>query len=196
MSQSQPSPSWQAPTDIEQKLYEAIARGDWAGYFDVLADADLFISIPRHETDGHSAGPSPSYWSPSVGRRWEVILMEGVLRAPAPDPVFGLLSLGVFTEWGVAMSCWQSTQERYARPTFPNLGLWKAHADRGKGSDVQRGTLTNPAGRWPAPRARRPRAWVRGMDGCRQWSPVERHALPRQRPLPGTPTPKRVVEGD
>lgn len=52
VAQPHPSAAWQAPTEIERKLYEAKARGDWVGYFDVLADCDLFLSMPRGRPTG------------------------------------------------------------------------------------------------------------------------------------------------
>jgi hypothetical protein len=143
VSQPQPSAAWQAPTENERKLYEAKARGDWVGYFDVLADCDLFISMSRWEADGPDTGPPMSYWSPVVGRWCEVVLTEGILPAPAPDPVFGLISLGDFAEsWGNDER-WLAVNPGTPCEAYfpPNPGLWKAHADRGKGSDVQRGTL-------------------------------------------------------
>lgn len=139
----QPPAAWQAPTDIEHKLFDAKTRGDWPGYFDVLADADLFLPIPRHEADGHATAPAPSYWSPVVGRWCEAVLTEGVLPAPAPDPVFGLLSLDALAQSWDGDERWLAVNPGTPCEAYfpPNPALWKAHADRGRGPDVQRGTL-------------------------------------------------------
>jgi hypothetical protein len=39
--------SWQAPTDVEQALYDAKSRDDWPAYFDALADTWLYYATPR-----------------------------------------------------------------------------------------------------------------------------------------------------
>lgn len=78
-----------------------------------------------------------------VGRWCEAVLTEGILPAPAPDPMFGLISLGVFAEsWGNDER-WPAVNPGTRCEAYfpPNPGWWKAHADRGKGADVQRGTL-------------------------------------------------------
>jgi hypothetical protein len=43
-------PEWFAPTPVEQRLYEAKARGHWAEYYEVLAGADLFFRAVPDET--------------------------------------------------------------------------------------------------------------------------------------------------
>lgn len=62
-----PAPPWQAPTDVERRLYEAKSRGDRAAYLDALADTELFMWMPRLRADGHPTGPDPKYWSRPSG---------------------------------------------------------------------------------------------------------------------------------
>ncbi|MEU8549466.1 hypothetical protein AB0C81_21170 [Streptomyces roseoverticillatus] len=60
-------PSWNAPSDIERRLYEAKTRGDWPAYFDVLAGSDLFLAVSRQQAD---AAPGSvfftPYWNPQT----------------------------------------------------------------------------------------------------------------------------------
>ncbi|WP_219511561.1 DUF1266 domain-containing protein [Nonomuraea ceibae] len=84
---------WQAPTDVEQRLYEAKTRGDWAAYFDVLAGAHLYHAMPRARAD---ARPGWVTYAPTRvgGTKYLVFLTEGVLPAPVADPVFFRDDLG------------------------------------------------------------------------------------------------------
>lgn len=136
---------WQAPTACEQKLLEAKMRGDWAAYFDVLADAELFMSMPRPKADGmDDGGPEPMYWSPAVGQWCEVVMTEGVLPAPAPDPVFILLSLEAVAHlWEENVGEWLAVNPGTPCEAFfpPDPALWKQHADRAAGPNVNLGTL-------------------------------------------------------
>lgn len=47
-------PAWTPPTDIEQALWEAKAREDWAAYFDTLARHHLYFEIRRDKADADS----------------------------------------------------------------------------------------------------------------------------------------------
>ncbi|MEU0007094.1 DUF1266 domain-containing protein [Streptomyces sp. NPDC006314] len=86
-----PAPaSWTPPSEIEQALFEAKGRGDWAAYFGALARGRLFFEIQKDQAD---ATPSATYavfgHDPRIpgGRVW-VVYTEGMLPAPEPHRVF------------------------------------------------------------------------------------------------------------
>ncbi|GAA2402235.1 DUF1266 domain-containing protein [Streptomyces glaucosporus] len=144
--QSPPYAPWQPPTDVEQRLYEAKARGDWAGYFDVLAGARLFHALPRPWVDANPGyfGFFP-YWDPRTRRHYVAVLTEGMLPCPAPDPVFFEHSLGWYAErwenhdWWLAVDP-GSPCEAYFAATPEHRRMWTHHAER-VSRDAQRGTL-------------------------------------------------------
>jgi hypothetical protein len=99
------APAWTPPSEIEQALFEAKGRGDWAAYFGTLAQARLFFEI---EKAGADATPRATYalfgHDPRVagGRIWAVYT-EGMLPAPEPHRVFDWNNL----EWFAKV--WQPT---------------------------------------------------------------------------------------
>ncbi|MFF4569274.1 hypothetical protein [Streptomyces sp. NPDC001410] len=52
------SPAWVPPTEIEQALFDAKSREDWAAYFDTLALEPLYFEIQRDKADAY---PDKSY---------------------------------------------------------------------------------------------------------------------------------------
>ncbi|GAA2422474.1 DUF1266 domain-containing protein [Streptomyces macrosporus] len=137
---------WQPPTDVEQSLYEAKARGDWFAYLDTLAGAKLFHAMPRPWAEAHlgSFGFHP-YWDPRTRRRYVAILTEGMLPCPAPDPVFLERSLGWLAvewddpDWWLAVNP-GSPCEAYFAAGPEHRRLWAQHAERAS-RNARRGTL-------------------------------------------------------
>ncbi|NBE51148.1 DUF1266 domain-containing protein [Streptomyces sp. YC537] len=129
--------AWQAPTDTEQRLYDAKMRGDWQAYFDVLAEVDLFHAMPRALAEAESASGGSGttwtpYWSPQVGRHCFAFMTEGVLAAPVQDPVLFTTDLGTIARNWNGDPRWVAINpgtpcEAY----FPgNPPLWQWHADK------------------------------------------------------------------
>ncbi|WP_251095004.1 DUF1266 domain-containing protein [Streptomyces sp. Caat 7-52] len=85
-----PPSAWTPPSEVEQALFEAKSREDWAAYFGTLAQSRLFFEIQKDKAD---ATPSATYavfgYDPRVagGRIWAVYT-EGMLPAPEPHRVF------------------------------------------------------------------------------------------------------------
>ncbi|MEU6594298.1 DUF1266 domain-containing protein [Streptomyces sp. NPDC046881] len=100
-----PPSAWTPPSEVEQALFEAKSREDWAAYFATLAQSRLFFEIQKDKAD---ATPSATYavfgYDPRVtgGRIWAVYT-EGMLPAPEPHRVFGWNYL----EWFAKV--WQPT---------------------------------------------------------------------------------------
>lgn len=127
---------WQPPSETERRLYEAKLRGDWAAYFDVLAEADLFHPMPRAEADAAPGWVSwTPYWEPRFGRYCVAYLTHGLLTVPVPDPVYCTRPLGRLAR------TWQDTEEWLAiNPGTPceaffettpaHRAIWQRHADR------------------------------------------------------------------
>ncbi|MFG2548670.1 DUF1266 domain-containing protein [Streptomyces sp. NPDC048581] len=85
---------------MEQALFEAKSREDWAAYFDTLARNRLYFAIDRAEVDGKRRNICPILdVDPRVagGRRW-AIYTEGMLPAPEPHRVFDWNVLAWFAE--------------------------------------------------------------------------------------------------
>lgn len=134
------APAWQAPTDVERALYEAKQRGAWAAYFDILAGTRLFHPTSRTQVE---AAPDERFWTPywsPVNRSYcFAFLTEGLLPAPAPDPVFFANSLGGLarqTFWGES---WLAVNpgtpcEAYFPATPVHRSEWKQHDLRASGT--------------------------------------------------------------
>ncbi|MBB5122471.1 hypothetical protein AF335_19105 [Streptomyces eurocidicus] len=92
---------WTPPTDIERRLHESTARGDWDGQIGALAEADLFIGVARAEADGLvPPAPLAPYRDPVSGRRALPVLTRGALPPWRPDWVFQRTSLAELAqEW-------------------------------------------------------------------------------------------------
>ncbi|MEV6330292.1 hypothetical protein [Streptomyces sp. NPDC051909] len=90
---------WQAPSAVERGLYEARQRGDWPAYYDLVAQADLFMAQSRVQADTQ---PDKirfhPYWNPQTRSMCVAAYTAGMLSAPVPDPVFFGCSLGWFAD--------------------------------------------------------------------------------------------------
>ncbi|MFT2016693.1 DUF1266 domain-containing protein [Streptomyces sp. 796.1] len=134
--QEQPS-GWQPPSAVEQDLYEAKERGDWAGYFDVLARTPLFVADSRARVDAHpdSVVFTP-YRDPRTRTDCLAVYTEGMLPAPVEDPVFHSGSLGWYARvWGAKDPQWLAVNpgspcEAYFPTTTSHRAVWQQHAER------------------------------------------------------------------
>ncbi|MEU9988517.1 DUF1266 domain-containing protein [Streptomyces sp. NPDC048045] len=91
-------PVWTAPSSVEEDLYEAKSREDWAAYFGILADSRLYFEIRRDGADAEPGRTIPVFGhDPRVagGRIWAVYT-EGMLPVPDPHRVLSWQSLGWF----------------------------------------------------------------------------------------------------
>ncbi|TMR12753.1 DUF1266 domain-containing protein [Nonomuraea turkmeniaca] len=132
-----PVPAWHAPTDIEGGLYEAKMRGDWAAYFDVLATANLYHAMSRANADARPGWISytPTYWGTRPGTKFLVFLTDGMLPAPAPDPVFFQDDLGELARNWPQDDEWLAINpgspcEAYFPATAAHRLVWRRHAER------------------------------------------------------------------
>ncbi|MER0242870.1 DUF1266 domain-containing protein [Streptomyces sp. HSW2009] len=134
--QEQPS-GWQPPSAVEQDLYEAKGRGDWAGYFDVLARTPLFVADSRARVD---ARPDSVVFTPYRDPRTRTdclaVYTEGMLPVPVEDPVFHSGSLGWYARvWGAKDPRWLAVNpgspcEAYFPTTTSHRAVWQQHAER------------------------------------------------------------------
>ncbi|MER6948097.1 DUF1266 domain-containing protein [Nonomuraea sp. NPDC000554] len=132
-----PVPSWQAPGDTERDLYEAKTRGDWAAYFDVLAGADLYHAMSRAQADSKPGWVSYSAvpWGPRPDFRCLVFLTDGMLPAPAADPVFFEADLEQLAQDWPQDDEWLAINpgtpcEAFFPATAAHRQTWRRHADR------------------------------------------------------------------
>jgi hypothetical protein len=83
-----PAP-WQAPTVVEQGLYDAGSSEDWPAFFDVLAGTDLYFPMSRELMD---AVPGTVPFKPFLDPKFEglalAVFTRGMLVPPAGDRVF------------------------------------------------------------------------------------------------------------
>ncbi|WP_282696373.1 DUF1266 domain-containing protein [Streptomyces sp. CC208A] len=127
---------WQAPSAIERGLYEARVRGDWPAYYDLVAQADLYVVQSRTLSD---AEPDTFYWHPTwnPGTRSDCLAVytAGMLPAPVPDPVFDTCDLGWLAErWGPTKPPYLvvnpgSPCEGVIPASPEGLALWRWHHD-------------------------------------------------------------------
>ncbi|WP_149830881.1 DUF1266 domain-containing protein [Streptomyces tailanensis] len=129
---------WIAPTAVEEALFEAKGRGDWAAYFDVLARSWIYFEIER---DGADATPSKTYAvfghdRRVVGGRVWAVFTEGMLPAPEPQRVFSRESLGWFARVWVPADPPMivvnpgSPCEAFLPAAPPHSAAWAQHSDR------------------------------------------------------------------
>ncbi len=136
---SQATGSWQAPGVVERALYEAKARGDWGAYLDVLADTDLFMTVPRQRADADPGSVVfTPYWNPQTGTTCVAVFTEGMLPAPVEDPVFYGYSLDWYaTDWHISDPPFLvvnpgSPCEAFFPTTLAHRTIWGQHAERGR----------------------------------------------------------------
>ncbi|GAB2784799.1 DUF1266 domain-containing protein [Streptomyces daliensis] len=130
-----PVAAWQAPTDVERALYEAKAREDWPGYFDVLGSTWLYWSTPRHPLDAVGQTSFGSYWNPGTRTRCVALFTAGMLPPPVPDPVFVSRHLGSLAriwpddEWWLAVNP-GTPCEAYFPAGMAHRAVWRQHWER------------------------------------------------------------------
>ncbi|MFG2114563.1 DUF1266 domain-containing protein [Streptomyces sp. NPDC048718] len=92
-------PAWYPPSSIEHGLHQARLRGDVSAYYDLVAQADLYLAQPRAYAD---ANPDSSQFAPRWNPRTRTMCIDvytaGMLPLPVPDPVFKAHSLAWFAE--------------------------------------------------------------------------------------------------
>ncbi len=94
--QSSP-PVWTPPTEIEQALFEAKSREDWAAYFTILAENRLYFEIRRDKVDAGADETYPVFrHDPRTGGPVWAVYTAGMLPAPEPNRVFDWNSLKWF----------------------------------------------------------------------------------------------------
>ncbi|MFJ4775339.1 DUF1266 domain-containing protein [Streptomyces sp. NPDC088762] len=124
---------WTAPSAIERELYETKARGDWAGFLDALARAELFMPQPRAQVD---AEPQHARFHPAPDGRSLAVYTRGMLPAPTPETVFHRQSLAWFANaWDHRDPAFLavnpgSPAEAYLTTTPADRARWRAHWDR------------------------------------------------------------------
>ncbi|MEC4019283.1 DUF1266 domain-containing protein [Streptomyces sp. H27-D2] len=128
---------WQAPSVVEHELYAAKARGDWAGYLDVLGRTLLFIADSRARLDVRpETVVFTPYWDTRVRSSCLAVFTPGMLPAPVADPVLVSRSLNWYAE------SWKegdppllavnpgSPCEAFLATTPAHRAVWRRHADR------------------------------------------------------------------
>ncbi|MEU7827659.1 MULTISPECIES: DUF1266 domain-containing protein [unclassified Nonomuraea] len=138
MNPAAPEAVWLAPTDVERDLYAAKTRGDWAAYFDVLAGTDLYHAMSRAQADAKPGWLhyNAAYWGPQPGSPLSLAFVtEGMLPAPAPDPVFFEVDLGQLVRDWPQDDEWLAINpgtpcEAFFPATAAHRQTWRWHADR------------------------------------------------------------------
>lgn len=134
-----PSPSWEAPSEVERRLLEAKVRHDWAAYMDVLAGEWLYRLVSRQWLDANP-GRLPArltpVWRPEVQGWCAAVYTQGMLPAPVEDPVFISEGLGDYArDWTQQDPAWLAVNpgspcEAYFPASRALCALWRQHADR------------------------------------------------------------------
>ncbi|WP_449479152.1 DUF1266 domain-containing protein [Streptomyces abikoensis] len=140
------APPWVAPSDVERRLFEAKGRGDWPGYFDVLARTDLFLAVSRQQADARPGSVVfAPYWNPQTRTQCLAVFTEGMLPVPVADPVLVAHSLGWYAR------VWEDADPAFLvvnpgspcealLPTTPaHRAVWQQHHDRARGAGKARG---------------------------------------------------------
>lgn len=132
------SPAWTAPTEIEQALFEAKSREDWAAYFEVLARNRVYFEIRRDKADATPSGTYAVFGHDARvtgGRIWPVYT-DGMLPAPEPHRVFDWNRLSWFAKVWVPSDPPMivvnpgSPCEAFLPSAPPYSATWAAHSDR------------------------------------------------------------------
>ncbi|MFE0765637.1 DUF1266 domain-containing protein [Streptomyces smyrnaeus] len=134
------APVWaEVPSEVEQRLYEAKCRHDWAAYLDVLANQYLYRLASRPWLDANP-GRIPArmhpVWRPEVQGWCAAVYTEAMLPAPVEDPVFISESLGEYARrWSPQDPPWLAVNpgspcEAYFPASRSLCALWQQHADR------------------------------------------------------------------
>jgi hypothetical protein len=119
-------PAWLPPSSIERGLYEARLRGDVSAYYDLVAQADLYLAQPRAYADENpDSSRFDACWNPQTRTMCLVVYTAGMLPVPVPDPVFKAHSLAWFAK------VWESDDPPYlvVNPGSPCEGVLQASPD-------------------------------------------------------------------
>ncbi|GAA2474495.1 DUF1266 domain-containing protein [Streptomyces thermolineatus] len=145
MAQAAP---WRAPSDVEQWLYEAKTRGDWPGYFDVLARTDLYVADSRARVDAHPGTTVLTpHWNSRTRTECLAVFTAGMLPAPVENTVFDSGELDWFAQaWTDGDPPWMvvnpgSPCEAFFRTTPEHRAVWSWHAARANGGGHPRGQI-------------------------------------------------------
>ncbi|MGW7317358.1 DUF1266 domain-containing protein [Streptomyces sp. NPDC054865] len=123
---------WTAPSAIERELHGAKERGDWSGYLDALARAELFLPQSRARVD---ADPRQARFHPSPHDGSLAVWTRGMLPAPDADTVFLRQSLAWFANaWDERDPAHLAVNpgtpaEAYLTTTPADPARWRAHWD-------------------------------------------------------------------
>ncbi|WP_079032169.1 DUF1266 domain-containing protein [Streptomyces specialis] len=83
------SASWQAPTAVEQGLYEAGSGENWPVFFDILAGTDLYFPMSRELMDAVPGSiPFRPFRDPKFDGLALAVFTRGMLEPPVGDHVF------------------------------------------------------------------------------------------------------------
>jgi hypothetical protein len=128
-----------APSIVEQQLYDAKCRHDWAAYMDVLARQRLYRLVSRSWLDAR-AGRIPArqapVWRPEVQGWCAAVYTQAMLPAPIEDPVFVSVGLDELAfDWSHEDPPWLAVNpgspcEAYFSAVPGCRALWRQHADR------------------------------------------------------------------
>ncbi|MCO8307687.1 DUF1266 domain-containing protein [Streptomyces sp. RKCA744] len=129
--------AWQPPSAIEQRLLEAKSRGDWAGYLEVAAHADLFFADQRTRADARPGTVRfTPQWNPHLRAEHLALFTEGILPPPDPDLVFQSMTLEWYASvWDDKEAPWIAINPGTPCEAFLPAGtpearaLWQQHAD-------------------------------------------------------------------
>ncbi|MDT0320825.1 DUF1266 domain-containing protein [Streptomyces millisiae] len=92
---------WQPPTAVEQGLYEAGSRGDWAAFLSRLAGTDLFFPMSQELADAVPGGLRLNpFRDPQVEGLCVAVFTRGMLPPPVGGQVFERVDLaGLVKSW-------------------------------------------------------------------------------------------------
>lgn len=111
-------------------------RGDWASYFDVLADAHLYHAMPRGFAEANPGYVTRTpYWQRQAGRLCYTFLTDGMLPPPVSDPVFFRTDLAATADKWADPAAWLAINpgspcEAYFPARPQDRFMWQQHAQR------------------------------------------------------------------
>lgn len=138
------APHWQAPSEIEQRLYEAKLRGDWQTYLDVLGETRLFHPMSRQYAEMNPGRIIDTpYRHPVTNALCVAYYTPGLLPTPAADPVyFGETLESLSRSWAADFHALVVNPGTPCEMEFPAppaaRALWHHHGERGTPARKQR----------------------------------------------------------
>ncbi|GAA2616448.1 DUF1266 domain-containing protein [Streptomyces axinellae] len=129
--------AWQAPSEVEQRLYEAKSRMDWGAYLDVLAGEYLYHAASRPWLEANPGKARlTAVWRPEIQALCAAVYTTAMLPAPVEDPVFFSEDLAWYArQWQPSDPPWLAVNpgspcEAYFPAGRAYCDLWRQHADR------------------------------------------------------------------